>query len=115
MIDGGILGEKSRAFALKIVQMCKGMRNYALTNQILRSGTSIGANIHEANFAYSKPDFATKMQIALKECYETEYWLDLLLTSKTISENYRGLLADCLEIKKLLIATCKTVKTSITK
>ena len=112
MANEGVLTEKSKAFALNIIHMCRGIRgsNYALMNQVLRSGTSIGANVHEANFAYSKSDFAAKMQIALKECNETEYWLDLLLSSKIISENYQQLLRDCRELKRMLIASCKTVK-----
>ena len=111
MENKGVLTDKAKKFALKIIQLCKGMQNnYALMNQILRSGTSIGANIHEANYAYSKPDFTAKLQIALKECNETEYWLDLLLSSKIIAESNRELLTDCLELKKLLIASCKTAK-----
>ena len=76
---------KSKQFALNIMLMCREIDNKGvLVNQLLRSGTSIGANIHEANFACSKPDFVAKMQIALKECYETEYWLDLLIAGKVI-------------------------------
>jgi len=89
---------KSKQFALNIMLMCRDINNEGvLTNQLLRSGTSIGANIHEANFAHSKPDFIAKMQIALKECYETEYWLDLLISGKVIGEKFTYLLQDCVK------------------
>ncbi len=65
-------------FSVKMIKLCEGIRgHYSLTNQLERSSTSIGANIHEANYAHSKNDFISKLQIALKECYETEYWLEL--------------------------------------
>ena len=75
-------------FAIDIVNLCENLKGKSvLTNQLLRSGTSIGANIHEANYASSKADFVAKMQIALKECHETEYWLKLFVKTKIISEN----------------------------
>ena len=79
-----------------------------MTNQLLRSGTSIGANIHEANYAHGRNDFIAKMQIALKECYETEYWLSLLIESKAIDNEQ--ILDDCLELKRMLIASVSTAK-----
>ncbi len=110
MEKDNILIKKSKDFALKIVKLCstdiKGSN--VLVNQLLRSATSIGANIHEANYAHSKADFLAKMQIALKECYETEYWLDLFLSANII--NNKVLVNECVEIKKILIATCKTAK-----
>jgi len=106
-----ILITKSKQFALNVMQLCKDIKNERiLTNQLLRSATSIGANIHEANYAHSKPDFISKLQIALKECYETEYWLDLLITGKIINENFTYLIEDCVEIKRILISSCKTAK-----
>ena len=70
--------EMSMDFAVKILRFCEETKgHYALTNQLERAATSIGANIHEANYAYSKLDFVAKLQISLKECYETEYWLEL--------------------------------------
>ena len=81
---------KSKAFALAIIKLCnkvkKERRESVLTNQLIRSGTSIGANIREAFFAHSKPDFIAKLQIALKECSESEYWLELL-TEAGYSDN----------------------------
>jgi len=100
---------KSRTFALKLIAMCKETKNCTvLINQVLRSGTSIGANIHEANYAHGRNDFIAKMQIALKECYETEYWLTLLLESKAIDD--KQILEDCLELKRMLIASLNTAK-----
>ena len=106
-----LLISKSKEFALKIIALCKETKNQgSLTNQLLRSATSIGANIHEANYAQSKPDFVSKLQIALKECYETEYWLDLLISANIINNENQNLLDDCIEIKKILIKSCKTAK-----
>ncbi|MBQ8522782.1 MAG: four helix bundle protein [Clostridia bacterium] len=106
-----ILLSKTKTFALNIINLCNDIKGTCiLTSQLLRSGTSIGANIHEANYAHSKSDFISKMQIALKECYETEYWLDLLMNANIINSKYSHILKDCIEIKKILISTCKTAK-----
>ena len=102
---------KSKEFALRIIALCRETKNQgSLTNQLLRSATSIGANIHEANYAQSKPDFVSKLQIALKECYESEYWIDLLISANIINKENQNLLNDCIEIKKILIKSCKTAK-----
>lgn len=79
-----------------------------LLNQVLRSGTSIGANIHEANYASSKADFINKLQIALKECYETEYWIELLIDGGFY--NNLEIQEKCIEIKKILISSINTAK-----
>ena len=72
-------------FSVKIIKLCENIKgHYSLTNQLERSGTSIGANIREANYAQSKNDFISKLQIALKECYETEYWLELFAKSELL-------------------------------
>lgn len=103
---------KSKEFALSVIRACKELRNArcesALINQFLRSGTSIGANIREAFYAHGKADFIAKLQIALKECAETEYWIELL----TESGYYDGkeLLGKCLELKRMLIASINTAK-----
>ena len=112
---GSILRDKSKEFAKQIVFLCRdikaNMKESVLTNQLLRSGTSIGANIHEANYASSKADFVAKMQITLKECHETEYWLKLLVKSEYLSGTEgASLINDCLEIKRILIASIKTAK-----
>ena len=76
------LVELSMDFAIKIIKLCENIKgHHSLVNQLERSATSIGANIHEANYAHGKPDFIAKLQIALKECYETEYWLELFVKS----------------------------------
>ena len=82
-----------------------------MTNQLLRSGTSIGANIREAFYGHGKADFAARLQIALKECSESEYWLELLIESGFYSDS--SILDDCIEIKKLLIASINTVKRNL--
>ena len=107
---------KSKAFALEVIKVCKELREVkcegALINQFLRSGTSIGANIREAQFAHGKADFASKLQIALKECSETEYWIELLIESGYYQDHV--ILEHCIEIKKILIASINTVKTNNT-
>ncbi len=105
----------SKSFAVSIISICETIRERkkgtAIINQLLRCGTSIGANIHEANYASSKADFINKFQIALKECYETDYWLDIFHDSKIISDNeYYELYSQCSKIRKLLIASITTAK-----
>ena len=108
------LQEKSKAFALEIIKVCNHIRNTrresVLTNQLLRSGTSVGANIREAFYAHGKADFIAKLQIALKECSESEYWLELLIESGYYED--RAILEQCIEVKKLLIASVKTARSS---
>ena len=109
-----ILVDLSMDFAVEIVSLCDSIKGKSvLTNQVLRSGTSIGANIHEANYAHSRADFISKMQIALKECYETEYWLKLFIKSKLISDEiYNKLKNDCGKIRKILISSINTAKSN---
>lgn len=95
--------------------MCRDIkanaRESVLTNQLLRSGTSIGANIHEAQYAQGKKDFISKLEIAQKECFETEYWLELLFETGYISETvYKPLLNQCGTIRRMLISSINTVK-----
>ena len=110
-----ILVDLSRRFAVDIVNLCSEIKEHrksnVLLNQLLRSGTSIGANIHEANYASSKADFINKFQIALKECYETDYWLGLFKDTHMITEEeYKDMFAKCSKIRKLLIASITTAK-----
>ena len=85
-----------------------------LVNQIVRSATSIGANIHEANYGVSKADFANKLQIALKECYETEYWLDMLQSTNCISvEKSKELLQECRIIRRMLVKAINTTRQNL--
>ena len=111
----GILIETSLKFSAKIIKLqqylTKQKKETIISKQIIRSATSIGANINEANYGSSRQDFIAKMHIALKECAETEYWIRLLKESEYIDENYAiNLLNDCLSIKKMLIASINTVK-----
>ena len=110
-----ILIDKSIDFGARIVKLyrylVKTQHEAVLSKQILRSGTSIGANINEAQYGNSKADFIAKLHIALKETAETEYWLHLLLKSDYLEENIASsMLNDCLEIKRILIASINTAK-----
>lgn len=106
------LREMSMDFAVKMVQLCETIKgHYSLVNQLERSATSIGANIHEANYAHGKADFISKLQIALKECYETEYWLELFVKAQILSpEAGRELSNRCGTIRRILIASLNTAK-----
>ena len=111
-----ILLTKSKAFALRVVRLYKYLRDRkesVIAKQMLRSGTSIGANIAESRYAQSKSDFASKLQIALKEAAETEYWLEFLRDGELVdpSSAFDTLLADCTELIKLLTSSVKTAKT----
>ena len=102
----------SMDFAVDIVNLCDALKGKnVLTNQLLRSGTSIGANIHEANYAQTTPDFIAKLQIALKECHETEYWLKLFMRTNIIDSNsYKSLSNISGKIRRMLIASLNTIK-----
>ena len=107
--------EKSLKFAARIVKLYQYLINEKketiISKQIIRSGTSIGANANEAAYGVSRGDFIAKMQIALKETAETEYWLRLLILSDYIEQSHgESMLGDCLEIKRILIASLKTAK-----
>ena len=110
-----ILIGKSIDFGARIIKLCKFLekdRNERIiSGQLLRSGTSIGANINEAQYGNSKADFIAKMHISLKETAETEYWLRLLFKSDYIDEKmFNSMINDCLELKKILIASLNTAK-----
>lgn len=110
-----IILDKTMNFAVRIVNLYKFMVNgkceYTLSKQLLRSGTSIGANVHEAHNAQSKKDFLAKMYIAFKEASESEYWITLLMRTDFLSEEQaESILNDCIEIKKILTSIIKTTK-----
>lgn len=114
-MEDGLLLKSCKAFAVDVIYLCKELRlarqENVLINQILKSGTSIGANIHEGNYASSRADFINKFQIALKECYETEYWLGLLKETNAITESvYTDLNSKCRKIRKLLASSVTTAK-----
>ena len=105
----------SKQFAVDVVTICANIKenrkSSVLINQLLRSGTSIGANVHEANYAASRADFINKLQIALKECYETDYWLGLFKDTQIMSQSeYETLFAKCSKIRVLLISSITTAK-----
>ena len=106
---------KSKEFAKQIIFLCREIKathkESVLTNQLLRSGTSIGANLHEAQYAQGTKDFISKLEIAQKECYETEYWLELLFDTGYIPEpQYRSVQNNCGAIRRMLIASLNTIK-----
>ena len=110
-----IVFEKSKRFAIRIVKLykylCDEKKEVVLSKQLLRSGTSIGANIAEANSAFSKKDFLAKMYIAFKECSESKYWLDLLYKTGYLTQSeFDSINADCTELQKLLSSITKTLK-----
>ena len=113
MMKDNTIVEKSFEFAVRIVNLCKFLRKeqheYILSKQIMRSGTSIGANVAEAQRGQSKADFIAKMSIALKEANETQYWLKLLYRTDYISQvQYQSLDRDISELLSILTAICKT-------
>ena len=106
------LREISTDFAVKVIKLCETIKgHYSLVNQLERSAASIGANIREANYAHGKPDFIAKLQIALKECYETEYWLELFVKSDILNrETVAELCNQCGTVRRILIASINTAK-----
>ena len=104
------LADLSMDFAVDILKMCDSIKgHYSLINQLERSATSIGANIREAKYAHSKSDFVAKLQISLKECYETEYWLELMKRSEILND-VDELLHKCGVIRRMLISSINTTK-----
>ena len=115
MRNDNIIVQKSKDFALRIIRLyvflTESKREYVLSKQILRCGTSIGANVKEAMRGQSKPDFYSKLNIALKEASETEYWLELLHESNMIDDAaFESIYFDCQEIIKILVSITKTQK-----
>ena len=106
------LADMSTEFAVNILSLTGSIKgHYSLSNQLERSGTSIGANIREAKYAHSKLDFIAKLQISLKECYETEYWIEIAVKANIISaEVGKKYLHDCGSIRRILIASINTAK-----
>lgn len=109
-----VLAKKSLEFSVELVEFYKWLyyekKELVMSKQVLRSGTSIGANVHEANYGISKADFIAKMQIALKECAETEYWFEVLKRTGYMGDEYIRLIEQNEELKKMLISTLKTSK-----
>lgn len=111
--DNNIICAKSKAFAIRCVNLYKYLstdfNEYVLSKQLLRSGTSIGANVREGTRAQSYADFISKMNIALKEACETQYWLEILVETKYLDElKFQNIYDDCTELVKMLTAIIKT-------
>lgn len=114
-IIDNVIENKSFQFAIRIVRLykflCEEKKEYILSRQLLRAGTSIGANVTESQQAQSKPDFVSKISIALKEASETKYWIKLLGATEYLSENQtKSILDDCVEIEKILVTILKSAK-----
>ena len=113
-----IIMTKAKAFAVRIIKLykylCESKKEFVLSKQVLRSGTSIGANVAEAIVAISKKDFLAKMYIAFKECAETQYWLDLLQETDFLTiDEFKSINDDCTELKKLLSSITKSTRISL--
>ena len=114
-MSDSILRNKSKDFAKDIVFLCRNLRQNAiesaLTNQLLRSGTSVGANVYEAQYAQGTKDFISKFEIALKECNESEYWIELLYEINSLPKtNFDAFKAKCIELRRMLVSTVTTLK-----
>ena len=110
-----VLRTKSKEFAKDIVFLCRDLKHNgvesALINQLLRCGTSVGANVHEAQYAQGTKDFISKFEIALKECNESEYWLWLLYETNSLTEaEFQNFHGKCVELRRMLVSSVTTLK-----
>ena len=110
-----ILRARSKEFAKNIVFLCRKLKQNgvegALINQLLRCGTSVGANVHEAQYAQGTKDFISKFEIALKECTESEYWLELLFETNSLAETeFKNFRNSCIELRRMLVSSVTTLK-----
>ena len=115
IMGNSVLRDKAKEFAKEIIFLCRQIKaehkESILTNQLLRAATSIGANLHEAQYAQGNKDFISKLEIALKECNESEYWLELLYETEYITEEvYRKLRNTCGSIRRMIISSVRTIK-----
>ena len=114
-MSDSILRNKSKSFAKDMVFLCRKLKQNnaegALINQLLRCGTSVGANVHEAQYAQGTRDFISKLEIALKECNESEYWLELLYETNSLTEaEFKNFQSKCIELRRMLVSSVKTLK-----
>ena len=114
-MSDSILRNRAKNFAKDIVFLCRRLKQNgiesALINQLLRCGTSVGANVHEAQYAQGTKDFISKFEIALKECNESEYWLELLFEKNSLTElDFKTFQEQCIEIRRMLVSTVTTLK-----
>ena len=117
-MSDSVLRTKSKDYAKNIVFLCRELKKRnvetALINQLLRAGTSVGANIHEAQYAQGSKDFISKFEIALKECNESEYWLELLYEVNSLSKvEYEHFQKSCIEIRRMLVSSVTTLKSKL--
>lgn len=115
IMGNSVLRDKAKEFAKEIIFLCRQIKaehkESILTNQLLRAATSIGANLHEAQYAQGNKDFISKLEIALIECNESEYWLELLYETEYITEEvYRKLRNTCGSIRRMIISSVRTIK-----
>ena len=115
-MSDSILRTKSKDFAKDIIFLCRRLKQNsvesALLNQLLRSGTSVGANVHEAQYAQGTKDFISKLEIALKECNESEYWLELLCETNSLTDaEFKDFHNKCIELRRMLVSSVTTLKT----
>ena len=114
-MSDSVLRTKSKEFAKDIVFLCRRLKlnsvESALINQLLRCGTSVGANVHEAQYAQGTKDFISKFEIALKECNESEYWLELLFETNSLAEaDFKDFHKKCIALRRMLVSTVTTLK-----
>ena len=114
-MSDSVLRTRSKEFAKNIVYLCRRLKQSgvesALINQLLRCGTSVGANVHEAQYAQGTKDFISKFEIALKECNESEYWLELLFETNSLAEaDFNDFHNKCIELRRMLVSTVTTLK-----
>ena len=117
-MSSSVLRDKSEAFSVRIVACCRVLRErkveYSLIDQLLRAGTSVGANIAEAQFAHGKKDFVARLEIALKEINETGFWIERLFNGGYLTEReFKSMRSDSIAIKKVLLSSIKTVKNQL--
>ena len=114
-MSDSVLRDKSKVFAKEVVFLCRRLKQNnieaALVNQLLRAGTSVGANIYEAQYAQGTKDFISKLEIALKECNESEYWLELLFEVNSLSKSeFEHFKKGCIELRRMLVSSVTTLK-----
>ena len=117
-MNDSILRTKSRDFAKRVITLCRKMKQSgvesALISQLLRSGTSVGANVHESKYAQGTKDFISKLEIALKECNETDYWVELLYETGSIDNNdFSTLRNDIIELRRMLVSSVTKLKAKL--
>ena len=115
-MSDSVLRTKSKEFAKDIIFLCRKLRQYnvesTLISQLLRCGTSVGANVHEAQYAQGTKDFISKFEIALKECNESKYWLELIFETNSLPEaDFENLHSKCIELRRMLVSSVTTLKT----